>query len=54
MHYHIDMKTHDTGFGEPVGGTGVSKLVNLLITNTYTLVSSHFPAPCFCNVEEKQ
>ena len=27
MHFHIDMITYDTAFGEPVGGTGGSKLV---------------------------
>ena len=27
MHYHIDMITHDTVFGEPVGVTGGSKVV---------------------------
>ena len=27
MHYHIDVTTHDVAFGEPVGGTGGSKLV---------------------------
>ena len=29
MHNHIDMITHNTTFGEPVGGTGGSKLVTL-------------------------
>ena len=27
MHYHIDMIRHGPSFGEPVGGTGGSKLV---------------------------
>ena len=27
LHYHIDMMTNDRAFGEPVSGTGGSKLV---------------------------
>ena len=27
MHYHMDMITHDTALGEPVDGTGGSKLM---------------------------
>ena len=32
MHYHTDMMTHDMAFGEPVGGTGGSKLLEVSTT----------------------
>ena len=51
MHYHIAMLTHTTAFGEPVGGTDESKLVNEdskwivkaeLIIDRHVLALSHF------------
>ena len=35
MHYHIDMITHVTVFGEPVGSTGGDKLITFQQNSTF-------------------